>query len=106
MEHDGGSPLNRRITKEMRQALLKSIHYLETKLQLKATVKKLLLSNFVYGLVIINISPISQKLNLRKMYHSAEIWGHGISNAGVPTICEELALRRGKVTKVQLWKYL
>jgi hypothetical protein len=38
-----------------------------------------------------------QRVNISKLYHSLEIWAHGMSGAGAPTFCEELALRERKV---------
>lgn len=46
----------------------------------------------------LNVLYYFQKANITKLYHSLEIWANGMSGAGAPTFCEELALREGKVS--------
>jgi len=42
--------------------------------------------------------PFFQRVNISKLYHSLEIWANGMSGAGAPTFCEELALKERKVS--------
>jgi hypothetical protein len=77
MEDDGGSPLATPIHNELKMAMHRVLKHYEHKFGIKA-----------------------QKANITQLYHSLEIWASGMSGAGAPTFCEELALREGKVSRV------
>jgi len=74
MEDDGGSPCATPVSSELKLVMNQTIQFLEKTHGVKA-----------------------QKVNISKLYHSLEIWANGMSGAGAPPFCEELALGKRKI---------